>query len=244
MTPAQWRRLLRRSPDDAAEPLFGPLFGPPAHHDGMFVLGRLAQSLDGYIALPGGESHWITGETDIRHTHRLRALFDAVVVGAGTVAADNPRLTTRLVEGPSAVRVVIDPTGRLSDDRHVFRDGPETLVIHGPNAPARPDTGLAESLRLPAGAAGLAPADILAALRARGLKRIFVEGGGVTVSRFLAAGALDRLHVTVAPVVMGAGVPGFVLPTATSVATARRFRWHSHTMGADILFDIPLERVG
>jgi riboflavin biosynthesis pyrimidine reductase len=79
-------------------------------------------------------------------------------------------------------------------------------------------------------------------LRRRGLRRIFVEGGGVTVSRFLAAGALDRLHVTVAPLVMGGGVPAFALPPVERLEEGRRFAWTAHRIGGDILFDIPLVR--
>src|SRR5580704_11250626 len=112
--------------DDARDPLFAPLYAPvPAGCS--FVLGRVAQSLDGYIATRDGESVWISGPDDLRHTHRLRALCDAVVVGAKTIRADNPRLTTRLVDGPSPVRVVLDPECRLDETYRVFHDGPETL---------------------------------------------------------------------------------------------------------------------
>src|SRR5580693_8565598 len=90
----------RSAPNDAYDPLFAPLRAPVSIGC-SFVLGRVAQSLDGYIATRDGESVWISGPDDLRHTHQLRALSDAVVVGAKTVRADNPRLTTRLVDGPS-----------------------------------------------------------------------------------------------------------------------------------------------
>jgi len=241
ITPALWRQLLCRAPGCTDVPLFGPIVGPARHPDGMFVLGRLAQSLDGFIALPGGESHWISGTEDIVHTHRLRALFDAVVVGAGTVAADDPQLTTRLVEGPSPVRVVIDPAGRLGPHHRVFQGGPRTIVLTGPDA-TRDTIGQARVMRLPLGAGGLEVRCILSALREAGLKRVFVEGGGITVSRFLLSGALDRLHVTVAPMVMGAGIPGFAVPAPGRLADSLRFSWQPHPMGNDILLDIPLER--
>lgn len=242
MTPALWRRLLRRSRDDAAVPLFGPLVAPPSNKHDMFLLGRLAQSLDGFIALADGESRWISGVEDITHTHRLRALFDAVIVGASTVEADDPQLTTRLVEGPSPVRVVLDPTGRLGHHYRLFQDGPDTLVLHGPDAPVVDRIGLARVTRLPSGPFGLDMNAILSTLRDRGLRRVFVEGGGVTVSRFFVAGVLDRLHVTVAPLVVGTGIPGFALMPPDRLSEARRFTWTVHEMGQDILLDISLQR--
>src|ERR1700736_5539332 len=136
LAPDTWRRLLRRAPGDAAlSPLYGPVLAKPTAADGCYVLGRMAQSLDGRIATANGASHWISGPEDIVHTHRLRALFDAVVVGAGTVRADDPQLTTRECEGPSPVRVVLDTNRRLHADYRVFRDGPETLLFCASDAP-------------------------------------------------------------------------------------------------------------
>jgi diaminohydroxyphosphoribosylaminopyrimidine deaminase/5-amino-6-(5-phosphoribosylamino)uracil reductase len=227
--------------DDARDPLFAPLHAPvPAGCS--FVLGRIAQSLDGYIATRGGESVWISGPDDLRHTHRLRASCDAVVVGAKTIRADNPRLTTRLVDGPSPVRVVLDPECRLEETHRVFDDGPETLLLCAPEMANAGCLGAAVVLPVPRGPAGLDIVAILALLRARGLRRILVEGGGITVSRFMAAGALDRLHATVAPLVMGGGVRAFALPPVERLEEGRRFVWTAYRMGADVLLDIPLVR--
>jgi len=248
--PETWRRLLRRSPADAGlSPLYGPLLASGSAGDPL-VLGRIAQSLDGRIATASGASRWISGPDDIVHTHRLRALFDAVVVGARTVRADDPRLTTRAVEGPSPVRVVIDPQRRLDARFQVFQDGPETLLLCAEGAPGPDRLGRAQVVRLPhtgdARCPGailtLCPNAILATLAARGLLRVFVEGGGVTVSRFLTAGALDRLHVTVAPLLLGDGVPAFRLPPVASLPEAPRFDWTVHRLGTDLLLDIPLPR--
>jgi diaminohydroxyphosphoribosylaminopyrimidine deaminase/5-amino-6-(5-phosphoribosylamino)uracil reductase len=231
-----WRRLLCRSPADAElSPLYGPLLtGEP------LVLGRIAQSLDGRIATPTGASRWISGPEDIVHTHRLRALFDAVVVGARTVRADDPRLTTRAVEGASPVRIVLDPCARLDARFQVFQEGPETLLVCAEDADAPARLGHASVLRVKRAGEGMCIATLLSALAARGLRRVFVEGGGVTVSRFLQAGALDRLHVTIAPLLLGGGVPSFALPACASLAEAPRFDWTVHSLGADLLLDIPL----
>src|SRR5581483_374960 len=105
-----------------------PLALRPHRHS--FVLAHLAQSLDGRIATMGGESQWLTGEADQHHTHRLRALADAVIVGAGTVRQDNPRLTVRHCSGDQPVRVVLDASLALPRERDVFCDGAaKTLVI-------------------------------------------------------------------------------------------------------------------
>jgi diaminohydroxyphosphoribosylaminopyrimidine deaminase / 5-amino-6-(5-phosphoribosylamino)uracil reductase len=237
-----WRRLLRRSPADVGlSALYGPLLASEGA-GGRLVLGRIAQSLDGRIATTSGASRWISGPEDIVHTHRLRALFDAVVVGAGTVRADDPQLTTRAVQGGSPVRVVLDPRRRLDARYQVFQEGPETLLLCAEDAAGPDHLGQASVLRLKCAGDALCVEAVLAALAARGLHRVFVEGGGVTVSRFLAAGMLDRLHVTVAPMLLGGGVPSFALPPAASLAEALRFGWTVHRLGADLLLDIPLHR--
>jgi riboflavin-specific deaminase-like protein len=238
-----WLRLLARRPEDAAlSPLYGPLLAPPTAADGCFVFAHIAQSLDGRIATASGASFWISGPDDILHTHRLRALSDAIVVGAGTISADDPLLTTRLCPGRSPVRVVVDTERTLGPAFRVFGEGSLLLCAADTDGPDR--LGPAEVLRLPRGngGQGLDVAAILAVLAARNLRRVFVEGGGVTVSRFLAAGALDRLHVAVAPLLLGSGVPGFSLPCPGRPQDGMRLRWTCHRLGEDVLFDIPLHR--
>jgi diaminohydroxyphosphoribosylaminopyrimidine deaminase/5-amino-6-(5-phosphoribosylamino)uracil reductase len=212
--------------------------------DGCFVLGRIAQSLDGRIATASGASRWISGPADLVHTHRLRALFDAIVVGAGTVRADDPQLTTRNVTGPSPVRVIVDTNRRLDARYKVFRDnGPPTLLCTAADSEGPDHLGNAQVVRLPRAGDGVDPAAVLTALAARGLRRIFIEGGGITVSRFLTSGMLDRLHVTVAPLLLGGGVPAFTLPPALAPADGLRFSWTVHAMAPDVLLDIPLRRL-
>lgn len=203
-----------------------------------FVVGHLGQSLDGQIATASGASTYVTGPENIRHLHRLRALFDAVLVGANTVDKDDPKLTTRLVPGKSPTRVVLDPDLRLPESRSVFRDGAApTLVLCRKERASRTTLGAAEVVGIPTEGRELPVGGILGALRARGLRRIFVEGGGVTVSRFLATGAFDRLHVTVGSVFLGSGRPGVVLPGIDRLEGALRPRTRRFLMGDDVLFD-------
>lgn len=222
--------------------LFLPLCVGPGAPD--VVVAHLAQSLDGRIATHNGVSQFISGHEDLVHTHRLRAMVDAVVVGASTVQHDDPRLTTRLCPGSSPVRVVIDPHGRVGSDRQVVRDGPApTLLVQREDAPPRGTLGGAHvevvTIAAPEGP-WLPPAAILNALRARGLRRIFIEGGGVTVSRFLQAGLLDRLQVSISPVIIGSGRPGFTLPEALDLEAALKLDARCFEVGRDILFDCRL----
>ncbi len=207
------------------------------------TLGHLGQSLDGFIATHSGDSQFVTGEENLRHMHRLRALCDAVIVGAGTVAADDPRLTTRHVPGPNPLRVVIDPMARLAGDYHVFQDGEApTLYVYvrryvTGHAPA---PGRAEVLAVGDGPNGVDLAALVTHLRDRGCARIFVEGGGVTVSAFLAAGLLDRVQVAVAPLFIGGGRPAFRLPAADLLRECARPAYRVYRMGGDMLFDCDL----
>jgi riboflavin-specific deaminase-like protein len=203
------------------------------------VIGQLGQSLDGRIATESGASHYVTGEEDIQRLHRLRALVDAVIVGASTVEHDDPRLTVRLVEGEDPVRVVLDPSGRLDSRRRVFSEsvGSKTLVVRG----ASDESHAAEELGVPWSAPGrLDLGVLLRRLDERGLRRILVEGGGLTVSRFLSEGLLDRLHVTVAPMLIGSGRPSITLDPVTSLDQALRPVSRRFTLGEDVLFDLDL----
>jgi diaminohydroxyphosphoribosylaminopyrimidine deaminase/5-amino-6-(5-phosphoribosylamino)uracil reductase len=218
--------------------LYAPLLS--ARAAGTFTLAHLGQSLDGHIATASGDSYYVTGPDNVRHLHRLRALCSAVVVGAGTVARDDPQLTVRRVAGPSPVRVVLDPAARLDARRRVFTDGAaRTLVVHAAGL-AAPAPGLAEVLEVPADGGGLQLDVLLARLHEQGLATVFVEGGGATVSRFLEVGLLDRLQIAIAPLVTGRGRPGLTLPARERIAECLRPAHRVFTMGGDVLFDCDL----
>lgn len=203
------------------------------------VIAQIGQSLDGRIATESGHSHYVNGPESLDHLHRLRAIADAVVVGATTAVLDNPRLSTRRVPGPNAVRVVIDTQGRVPASHALLTEpDAETLLVSG-----TPRSGLpAHCSMLDAiGANGRAdPRLLLQALRERGLRTVLIEGGGQTISRFLSEKLIDRLHVAVAPMIIGSGRPGLVLPVIETLDAALRFETRTYALGADTLFDCRL----
>ncbi|WP_254710445.1 RibD family protein [Streptomyces lunaelactis] len=205
------------------------------------TFAQLGQSLDGFIATRTGDSDFVTGEEDRLHLHRLRALADAVVVGAGTAVADDPRLTVRACPGDNPVRVVLDPKGRVPLGRQVFTDGsaPTLWVVGagGERGKAVPDG--VDVLVLPDGD-DFAPGRLVQALARRGLGRVLIEGGGVTVSRFLQEGALHRLYVPVAPVLLGDGTPGLRFPGQPVMRDALRPPVRRAALGEDTLFELEL----
>ncbi|WP_319799282.1 RibD family protein [Halomonas sp. M20] len=206
------------------------------------AIAQLGQSLDGRIATVTGASHYINGLESRIHLHRLRALMDAVMVGAGTVEADNPQLNVRHVSGRHPVRVVLDPRGRLDSACHVFQssDAP-TLHVIGEGASVAGVFGShVERIVLPLGAQGFDPGSVLDMLSARGLERVLIEGGGVTISRFLEAGVLHRLHMLIAPLLIGSGRPGLDLTPIATLDQALRPRCRTFPCGEDTLFDLML----
>ncbi len=225
--------------------LFKPLLDRP-HEGKPWVIGQLGQSLDGCIATRSGDSAYVNGPQVLLHLHRLRALSDAILVGAGTAAADNPQLTTRHVAGAHPVRLLLDPDLRLAPTLQVFSDrqAPTLLVCDAARQEEAVErVGADQVLGVPGlmDAAGMPNLRVLlAALQRRGLRVLFVEGGGVTVSRFIAQGCMDRLHLSVAPVVIGGGRPGLVLPPSGAMRDCLRPASRVFRMGADVLWDLDL----
>jgi riboflavin-specific deaminase-like protein len=203
------------------------------------TLAQLGQTLDGRIATEAGHSHYINGPAALDHLHRLRALSDAVIIGAGTALADNPQLTVRRVAGGSPVPVVIDPHRRLPPAARLLHGAKPALIITTAQAAAAapPLPAPARLLALPDVDGCLDPAMITAALRGCGLRTLLIEGGSLTVSRFLETGVLDRLYLMVAPLLLGSGRPALVLPAVERIGEAIRLDARLHPLGEDWLID-------
>ena len=226
--------------------MIAAMLAPLVHADPSkpFVVAQLGQSLDGRIATPTGESRWINKDAALDHVHRLRANVDAVLVGVGTVIADDPILNVRRVKGRNPARVVIDPKGRIPPRARCLHggDGCRRIVVRGKDvaAPALPHD--VEVIALDRDAAGkFCPRATVAALFASGLKRILVEGGAWTVSEFINARAVDRLHMLVAPVILGSGKTGLSLTPIDRLSDALRPTARVFPLAdGDVLFDCDL----
>jgi len=207
---------------------------------------KLATSLDGRIATGQGESQWITGPPARERAHALRAAHDAIMVGTGTVIADDPQLTCRLpgLAHRSPVRVVIDrhlripPTMRLITDARAV----PTWVLTLPSAdPTRRQALVSHGVTVieidadPDGTVDLAAA--LAALGERGITRLLVEGGGYLAAAFARAGLVDRLVWVHAPMLIGGdGMPAIAEFGLEALSEAPSFkRLSTETVGDDVL---------
>ncbi|MCB1521331.1 MAG: RibD family protein [Hyphomicrobiaceae bacterium] len=211
-----------------------------------FVVAQLGQSLDGRIALPSGESRWINNDAALDHLHRLRAAVDGVVVGIGTALADDPMLNVRRVAGRNPARVVIDPRGRLpATSRMLADDGSRRVLVtttEGRRAAEARGIRGAEYIVIDRQSGRLSPEVIVEALATAGLRRLLVEGGAQTVSTFLECGVLDRLHVLVAPVLLGSGKNGLSFGPLEKLSEAPRPQTIIHVLaGGDVLFDCHLK---
>jgi len=180
----------------------------PTRDDRPHVTLSYAQSLDGSIAARRGEQTLISGPEAGRLTHRLRAAHDAILVGIGTVIADDPQLTVRLVRGPDPQPIILDsrlrfpPWARLMKGER--RPWIATTEAADPGRAAALEAAGARVIRLPAGPDGLVslPA-LLAHLRRAHIRSLMVEGGATVITHFLAEHLADRLALTIAPLLLG-----------------------------------------
>jgi len=176
-----------------------------------WVTLKMAISMDGRIALSSGESQWITCGEARQIAHRLRAENDAILVGIGTVLADDPQLTCRLpgYQGRQPVRVVLDGKDRIPAGAAVLSDDAPTWTDRdlGNGKGQRPD-----------------PGTMLSAMADRGITRLLIEGGGNVAAAFIAADLVDEIVCVSAPLVIGGdGIPVVGPTQATELAGLHRF---------------------
>jgi diaminohydroxyphosphoribosylaminopyrimidine deaminase/5-amino-6-(5-phosphoribosylamino)uracil reductase len=197
-----------------------------------FVHLKLAATLDGRIAAPGGDSRWVTGEAARLRAHRLRAEAGAVLVGAGTMRADDPLLTARDLpeEPPRLTRVVLDPHLTMSGESRLAQSASEAPVLVFAGEGSLDDRiGELEYLGVeivaaPRASDGLDLLVVLDELGRRGIRGVLVEGGGETAGRFVGADLADKISLFYAPKLVGSeGVPMIGVLRVTKMAEALRF---------------------
>ena len=217
-----------------------------AQNNSPFVTVKYSQSLDGRIATSTGDSRWISGPAALRLAHRLRREHDAIIVGIGTVLADDPELTVRLVKGRNPLRVVIDSELRTPLDAHVLAGGAAagTLMAAAANADPRRVSEMeklgATVLRLPAASdgSGVDIARLLRELSRRGIASVLVEGGRGVITSLLAAREVDRLIVVIAPKIIGKGTEAIGDLGIARLSEAITFSSVKiRRLGDDIMFD-------
>ena len=154
-----------------------------------FVIAKCGMSLDGYLTRPPGETRWLTSESSRTHAHQLRALVDAILVGAETIRRDNPRLTVR--KGPRRTqpwRVILTKSGRLPQNATIFRDSAKERTVVYRNRTLRA---------------------VLRDLGRREITSVLIEGGGDVLSQALDQRLIDKVQIYIAPLFTGGGVLAF-----------------------------------
>jgi diaminohydroxyphosphoribosylaminopyrimidine deaminase/5-amino-6-(5-phosphoribosylamino)uracil reductase len=174
-----------------------------------FVILKLATSLDGKIATLSGDSQWVSGERARHLVHQLRNQLDAILVGSGTVIADNPQLTCRIAGGRNPRRVILDRRLRVSPSARVFHlpDPEKTLVLTSQKSSASRVRALegtgAEVLRLPERNGKISWSAILRTLARQGIQSMMIEGGASTAGTALKDQAVDKVMFFYAPKIIG-----------------------------------------
>ncbi|MEM0985653.1 MAG: RibD family protein [Pseudomonadota bacterium] len=202
---------------------------------------KIATSMDGRIALADGTSQWITGAPARARSHQLRAEHDAVLVGVGTVLADDPLLTARTVPAPDdqPTRIVMDSYGRTPLDGRLMTSiavAPVVIATAG-NAGAPHGSRGASVWPCPGDEGRVSPREVVRRAAVEGIGSIMVEGGGQVAASFLRAGLVNRIEWFTAPIIIGGdGLPAVSALQLAVMDNAPSFSLHAtERIGADVL---------
>ena len=222
-----------------------------------FVTLKFAQTVDGRIASVTGHSRWISSPASRSFAHRLRSTHDAILVGTGTVAADDPELTVRHVKGRNPLRVVVDSRLRLPREAKILQEQEKARTIIATTRPAAPEklcqlqeqgleTIFVDGLTGTDGSCRVDLTQLLRELGKRQIASVLVEGGSAIITSFLQEKLADRLVIIVAPKILGRGIEAVADLGNQTMDEATRLSFRKvYRRGGDIIIDaIPVQQSG
>ena len=195
-----------------------------------FFIAQLGQSLDGKIALFNGNSHYINSTKSILYLHALRCICDGLLVGVNTVIKDNPLLTTRNMKGSSPMRIIIDPSLKLTNRLNIFKDGNKNIVFTQKDSNKKLNN--TTIYKLPKKNFTKSVHQKIINLN---FNYILVEGGATTISNFLEKDLLDIMQFIIAPIIIGSGIDSIKLKSISSLKNALRPKSHLYKLGDEMI---------
>lgn len=189
------------------------------HRKSAQAIGHLAMSLDGKIATKNGQSQWIGNKRNQIHSHRMRALADAILVGGNTYQKDKPQLNVRHVSGDNPIRIVMGD----GDYRSVNKEKNSEIIWVKSKSINKPNN---KEILIERDGDGFRCESLMEELYKENIYLVYIEGGGVTISGFVRSKSLNILQLHYAPILMGSGIPCITLPEISEVGHAISFVDH------------------
>ena len=193
-------------------------------------IGQIGQSLDGKIALNNGSSHYINEKESITYLHCLRSISDGVLVGVNTIIKDNPLLTTRKIKGPNPIRLIIDPTLKLTNKYKIFKDDNKNIIFTNSSKEKKfinttivkfPKKNFTQN--------------IYNYLEKTSLQTILIEGGPTTLSHFIELKLLNYMQFIISPTIIGSGIDSVRLKPISDLKNALRAKNTICKLGKEII---------
>ena len=208
----------------------------------VFVTGHLTQSIDGKIAKKDGQPVWLGGEEDKKHTHRLRSLHQALLIGSKTVEKDNPQLTVRHCKGQNPIPIIFLNDKQSIFEKKLFQEKKRKVLLISKmhtyqHIKAETRKFNASILTFSPNQEIISPKELLCKLKDKNINSVFIEGGGITISHFLLSNSLNRFHLHVTSKKLNEGINSFTVPTSFLIDQMPTFKRIDHKIKDQILMD-------
>ena len=193
-------------------------------------IGQIGQSLDGKIALNNGSSHYINEKESITYLHCLRSISDGVLVGINTIIKYNPLLTTRKIKGPNPIRLIIDPTLKLTNKYKIFKDDNKNIIFTNSSKEKKfINTNIVKFPKKNF------TKNIYDYLKKTSLQTILIEGGPTTLSHFIGLKLLNYMQFIISPTIIGSGIDSVRLKPISDLKNALRAKNTICKLGKEII---------